>query len=579
MNLIETRSGVAALRGLFVLSILACALALPTAAGAVVPSFSLSEPTNNKRVNGNLSINGYVSNVDSQIQCSLPGNSPGLTNFDCTYNLRWVLTNIGIFGAEGTRTLTVTATAQDGSNQQSTITRTVIVDKTGPVTTINSGPSGGGAYAGSSFQWTFSANETSTFWCRIDSDSWEACTSPFTKNGVADGAHTFEVRGDDEAGNNGGTASASFSVSNAPPTAEIPWVNWMSVSPGVTRHVNSTDVTWGLSKSRDDALLECSLDSGAWEACTTSGYTANGLIEGQHTLDVRAYLVGPTDVQDPPVRNTIIVDVTNPIANFNGVPLHFAGTDATINWGLNEDSDYSDCSLDGASFDPCPTVFSGLSGGEHELLLRVEDLAGNWSDEVSFTFWTYPDPPDTTITASQPPATAVANAAFSLGSSASGGTFECRVDSGVWAACASVVNIKAGDYSAGSHVFEARATDPAGQSDPTPASTAFTLESPPVVPAPKVSKITAKGKRLTLTVSGAGKVTVKVETCMKKKPKKKRKTRCKRFTTGTAVADAAGNLRITLKKKLKKRVKYRVTITTTSSTGAVAKTVKTIKAK
>lgn len=575
MNLIAFSPRASIARALLTASVLACALALPAAAGAVVPAFSLSEPVNNKRVSNQLSIQGYSSNVDVQIQCVFPGNSPGSTNIDCTYLNRYVSIGMTVFGAEGARTLTVTATAQDGSNQQTVVTRNIIVDKTGPVTSINSGPSGGVSVSGTSFQWTFSANETANFWCRIDSDGWEACTSPWTKNGLADGAHTFQVRGDDEAGNNGGTTSASFNVNNAPPEAGISSVNGMGITPDVTKHVNSADVTWGLTKTRNDALLECSLDSGAWEVCTTSGYTATGLSEGLHTLDVRAYLAGPTDVQDPAVRSTINVDVTKPIVNFNGVPQHFAGTDATINWGSNEGSDYSQCFFEGNWFDPCPTSFSGLSGGEHQLYLQVEDLAGNWSDETVFTFWTYPDPPDTTIGAGQSPSTAVASATFSLSSSAGGGTFECRVDGGAWKPCTSPATVKSGEYAAGSHVFEARATDPAGQTDPTPASTAFSLEAPPVVPAPTVSKLSAKGKRLTLTVSGAGTVAVKVETCKKVK----RKTRCKRFTTGTAVADAAGNLRITLKKKLKKGSKYRVTVTTTSSTGAVAKTVKTIKAK
>lgn len=576
MNLTTPRTLRAPLRGLFVLPILLVSLALPTAASAVVPSFSLSEPVNNERVSNNLSIQGYSSNVDVQIQCNFPGNSPGIVNWDCTYQNRYVSSGVSVYGAEGARTLTVTATAQDGSGNQTTVTRTVIVDKTGPITSINSGPSGGGSYSGSSFQWTFSANETSTFWCRIDDGGWESCTSPFTKNGIADGAHTFQVRGDDEAGNNGGSASASFNVNNAPPEAGITHVNGLGVAAGVTRHVNSADVTWSLTKTRNDALLECSLDEGAWTECFTSGFTADDLSEGQHTLDVRAYLPGPVDVQDPATRSTIIVDLTKPIASFSGVPQHFAGSDATINWSSNEGSDYSQCVLDGNWFDPCPTSFSGLPGGQHTLILQVEDLAGNWSDEATFTFRTYPDPPNTLITAAQAPATAVAKAVFYVSSSASGSTFECRVDSGSWAACGSTVTINAGDYAAGSHVLEARATDPAGQLDATSASTAFTLEAPPIVPAPTVSKVSAKGKSLTLAVSGAGKISVKVETCKKDK---KRKTRCKRFTTGTGVADAAGNVKISLKKKLKKGVKYRLTISTTSSTGSVAKTVKTIKAK
>lgn len=451
----------------------------------------------------------------------------------------------------------------------------MIVDKTGPVTTINSGPSGGGSFSGASFQWTFSANETATFWCRIDDGGWESCNGTYTKSDLTDGAHTFQVRGDDEAGNNGGTTSANFNVNNAPPEADITSVNWMGITPGVPKHVNSADVTWGLSRTRDDALLECSLDAGAWESCTTAGYSATGLSEGTHTLDVRAYLAGPTSIQDPAVRSTVVVDTTKPVVSFAGVAQHFAGTDAAIGWTSNEGSEYSECTLDGNWYDPCPTAFSGLAGGEHELQLSVEDLAGNWSEFTTFTFWTYPGLPDTSVSGGQAPTTAVASASFSITASVAGATFECRVDGGAWKTCGASTTVGAGEYAAGSHVFEARATDPAGQVDSSPASTAFTLSSPPATPAPVPSKLSAKGKTITVQLSDAGAVSAKVETCKKVK----RKTKCRKFTSGKGESDGAGKLKIKLKKKLKKGKKYRVTLVTTSSTGEKLTTVKTVKAK
>lgn len=402
---------------------LVVACGLPAVANAVVPSFSLSEPANNLHVKNNLSINGYSSNVDIQAQCNLPNNAPGLTNFDCTYMNRWVSIGLSVFGPEGTRTLTVTATAQDGSGQQTVVNRTVIVDRTAPVTTISSGPSGGG-YTGHDFTWNFSANETSVFWCRIDAEAWVSCTSPFTATGVADGSHTFDVRADDQAGNNGASASASFTVSNAPPQAGVAYVNGASVVGGQSNYVNSSTASWNLTSTRGDALLECSVDaSPTWQACSTAvGFTVSGLTDGQHTLDVRAYLAGPTDVQDPPVRSTIVVDTIAPMLDFTSAKRDHAGTSATIDWGTSEQIVDSYCNIGPVSFHPCPTQFTDLAGGTHELVISVIDRAGNWSQDTAFTFRTYPSPPETTVSSAQSPTSPVAEARFTLSSSAAGST-------------------------------------------------------------------------------------------------------------------------------------------------------------
>jgi len=88
-------------------------------------------------------------------------------------------------------------------------------DHTAPVTTIDSGPSG--TIGTTTAQFAFSASEPgSTFACRFDSSSagdWQPCISPKTYNALADGAHTFEVRATDDAGNTDATpATRTFTV-------------------------------------------------------------------------------------------------------------------------------------------------------------------------------------------------------------------------------------------------------------------------------------------------------------------------------------------------------------------------------
>ncbi|HLF39878.1 MAG TPA: glycosyl hydrolase, partial [Acidimicrobiia bacterium] len=92
---------------------------------------------------------------------------------------------------------------------------------TGPVapqTTIESGPSGAVNSDSASFAFT-SNHPDSTFECRLDGLGFEACTSPRTYTGLAEGPHVFEVRATDGTGNTDPTpAVREFTVVTSLPT-------------------------------------------------------------------------------------------------------------------------------------------------------------------------------------------------------------------------------------------------------------------------------------------------------------------------------------------------------------------------
>ena len=90
-------------------------------------------------------------------------------------------------------------------------------DTTPPETTITSGPTGTTTAITASLG--FSASESgSSFQCRLDSGSFGACTSAQSYSGLALGAHTFEVKATDGAGNADLTpASRSWTVEASPP--------------------------------------------------------------------------------------------------------------------------------------------------------------------------------------------------------------------------------------------------------------------------------------------------------------------------------------------------------------------------
>src|SRR5207249_1863118 len=88
-------------------------------------------------------------------------------------------------------------------------------------------------------------------------------------------------------------------------------------------------------------------------------------------------------------------------------------------------------------------------------------------------------PPDTTLTATPPALTNSPSASFTFTATEAGSTFQCALDGGVFAPCASPQTYSA--LASGNHAFQVRATDSAGNTDPTPASFTWTIDTAPPV--------------------------------------------------------------------------------------------------
>jgi len=101
-------------------------------------------------------------------------------------------------------------------------------------------------------------------------------------------------------------------------------------------------------------------------------------------------------------------------------------------------------------------------------------------------------PPETTITDGPPALTNINDATFTFVSNETGSTFECQLDGGGFAVCTSPQSYSGlGD---GSHTFEVRATDPAGNVDSTPASSSWTVDAtPPVITGSRAPAANASG--------------------------------------------------------------------------------------
>ena len=153
------------------------------------------------------------------------------------------------------------------------------------------------------------------------------------------------------------------------------------------------------------------------------------------------------------------------------------------------------CRLDGSPWSPCssPQSYSSLADGPHVFEVRALNKPLN-PDPVpaarTFTVDAHPDtePPETTITAGPSGTIATGSASFSFEASEPA-RFECRldsVDSADWVPCGPPQSYSS--LADGSHEFEVRATDAAGNTDPTPAVAEFAVETSrpetPTIPGP-----------------------------------------------------------------------------------------------
>ena len=165
-------------------------------------------------------------------------------------------------------------------------------------------------------------------------------------------------------------------------------------------------------------------------------------------------------------------------------------TSASFSFSSSESNSTFQCQLNGSAWASCssPKAYSGLAEANHTFSVRATDAAGNTDPTPATREWTVsstpppPDttPPETTIVSSPPSTTTSTSASFSFNSTESGSSFECQLDGAAFGSCNSPKSYSG--LSVGSHTFTVRATDPAGNVDPTPASWSWTVQSPPPPP-------------------------------------------------------------------------------------------------
>lgn len=230
-------------------------------------------------------------------------------------------------------------------------------------------------------------------------------------------------------------------------------------------------------------VFEYSLDGNVWVQTASGSVTLTALSQGSHTLQVRAVdEAGNLDIT--PAGHTWTVDATAPdtaigtkpptLANSTTATFAFTGTDnltAAANLRF-------EVRLDGGAWTSAAgsATFTSLGQGAHTFAVRAIDQAGNIDATPASYSWTIDSiAPDTTITTKPAAFAPSTSATFAFTGTEAGVRFETSLDNGAWAAAASPKTYTG--LAQGSHNVRVRAIDAAGNSDATPATFTWMVDT------------------------------------------------------------------------------------------------------
>jgi len=276
-----------------------------------------------------------------------------------------------------------------------------------------------------------------------------------------DGSKTVYVQFRDSAGNASGSFADSIMLDSTAPITTI------TAMPSPLTPATGGSFSFTASET---ASFLCQLDGGIWSACT-SPFVFNNLVDGLHTFSVKATDMAGNGETAPP-SYSFTIDATLPETTITGQPAPSSNLpDGSFTFTSPEANAIYQCRLDGSIWGHCygSFTFGSLADGSHTFSVRAIDRAGNIDQTPATYTWTVDTtPPDSTLAGS---ASGI-SATFIVGSPDPSATLQCKLDNGTWGACAGTVVLNG--LAEGSHTFSVMATDPVGNSDPTPASYSWT---------------------------------------------------------------------------------------------------------
>jgi Ca2+-binding RTX toxin-like protein len=381
--------------------------------------------------------------------------------------------------AAGSHTFSVRAKDQVGNVDGSPASRSFFSGA--PDTAIDSGPSGLIATRTPSFTY-HSTIAGSTFACSVDGGAFASCPATgFTTAALGDGPHTFAVRATTSGVTDPTPATRSFTVDATAPQTTIEF--------GTEGLVGSEIADFVYSSDDPEAHFECKLDGTSFAACDPEEFESQPLPDGPHSFAVRAIdAIG--NVDPTPANREFTIDATSPTVKIESGPegptaiprptFTFAATGGgTLSCAIEaegserEEPAYRSCA--GASSDQPATP---LPDGTYTFFVHTIDAAENEDlDSRSFTIDTVA--PQTTIDSGPAAITDDPRPSFAFSADEPGASFRCRFDAEAFRPCSGpdATDTPATSLADGAHSFEVKATDVAGNADPTPAVRSFTVET------------------------------------------------------------------------------------------------------
>jgi hypothetical protein len=410
----------------------------------------------------NTQVSVAFSDTDSSVafyRCALDGGTANPCSTPFTANA---------LGA-GTHSLVVSALDAAG-NAQAAAPVSWTVDLSAPLAAVVTAPA---AYTSStSVSVPFTSDDAgATYSCALDGAAAGACTSPFTATGLAEGVHSLTVVATDGVGNVGTPVVLGWTIDTTAPDAPH-----LVTGPAPRTNQHTATIVFSLPES--GSVSECRVDADAWAACT-SPWTSSALVDGSHTVDIRA--LDRADNVSGVTSTPFLVDSTAPApAQILSGPADPSNTTAPTFALVETDPStlYFECSLDGAPVVDCttPDPYTLTVSGDGQHVLTVVALDGppadattNRSAAVSWT-WTLDTQAPAAPAFSLPPLTGSAiEVPLSTDPAA---TTTCLLDS-TTVSCGS--GIAVGGLTTGSHTLQVITSDAAGNT--ASLSTTWTVDA------------------------------------------------------------------------------------------------------
>jgi gliding motility-associated-like protein len=380
--------------------------------------------------------------------------------------------------SDGEHTIRVRAKSQAGITDPTPAQHTWVIDTKAPAAPVVKTPADGARLNNAKPAIAGTAEAGSVVTVTLDGAVLGKVTA--TANGewslapvsaLKEGAHQLTAKASDKAGNTSPASSAiTFTIDTEAPDTKI-------IS-GPDALANKKSATFEFGSTKPKVSYAARLD-GALFAPVSNPYTVTNLSDGEHRLEVRA--TDETGNTDPtPAIYTWRVDTKAPAAPVVSAPAEGAllsNSKPTLT-GTAESGSTVDLYMGAAKIGTVTAASNGkwsftpgstLAEGEQQLTAKATDAAGNSGNASSIRKFTIDTKaPETTIASKPAAVTNSSEAKFRFQSNETGVIYQVSLDGGAFAEAPATYT--ASGLAEGTHSLAVRATDAAGNTDASPAT-------------------------------------------------------------------------------------------------------------